>query len=145
MRTGRTIHSLTLAGLLAAITGCATTQPASTRFNYASISQPGFFPILPWDPNNGWQTPFTPTKADGLESIADCNFNMAGFVLPQDLPQYEQLGLGALVLPSETGLHLFIHAPVAGVFPTPEIDHRVKDMVEAAGCQPGHRWLLHHG
>lgn len=54
-----------------------------------------FFPILPWDPLRGWNDETGP--ADALEGIAECNFTMAGFVKPADLPACEALGLKALV------------------------------------------------
>jgi hypothetical protein len=122
--------------LCAAIAGCATTNPVSDRFKYADISKPEFFPILPWDPNNGWKTPFIPTKPDGLESIADCNFNMAGFVLPRDLPKCEKLGLGALVLPSEEAFTSFAYTRQWRDLSEQEIDRRVKAMVDSAGNSP---------
>ncbi len=116
--------------------GCATTSPAPTRFEYASVSKPEFFPILPWDPHNGWKQPFAPTKPDGLESIAECNFNMAGFVFPKDLPKCEKLGLGALVLPSEAGFTSFAYTRQWQTLSDEEIERRVKAMIDAAGNSP---------
>lgn len=54
-----------------------------------------FFPILPWDPLHGWDGTANPRH--GVESIAECNFTMAGFVKPDDLPLCEQHGLKALI------------------------------------------------
>ncbi len=56
---------------------------------------PDFFPIMPWDGHRG-----LPPLADGssvLKSIADCNFTIAGFVQPSDLPECEKLGLKAII------------------------------------------------
>jgi hypothetical protein len=53
----------------------------------------GFFPILPW----GSPSDEKISVEQGLRSIAECNFTMAGFVRPQDLPICEELGLAALV------------------------------------------------
>ncbi len=120
----------------AVFAGCMTAPAASTRFDYADISKPEFFPILPWSPHNGWKQPFSPTKPDGLESIAECNFNMAGFVFPKDLPKCEQLGLGALVLPSEKAFTSFEYTRQWRTLSEPEIERRVKAMIEASGNSP---------
>lgn len=52
------------------------------------------YPIMPWDspgdkPVVGYKHP--------LESVAECSFTVAGFVLPKDLPMCEKLGLKAIV------------------------------------------------
>lgn len=134
--TLRALYLGCLCAAVATLSGCANTRPVSTRFDYASISKPEFFPILPWDPNNGWKAPFSPTKLDGLESIADCNFNMAGFVFPKDLPRCEKLGLGALVLPSEEAFTSFAYSRQWRSLSDQEIDRRVKSMIDAAGHSP---------
>ncbi len=53
-----------------------------------------FFPIMPWDSPGD-----KPVKGYGhpLESVAECNFTIAGFVAPNDLPVCEKLGLKAIV------------------------------------------------
>ena len=56
-----------------------------------------FFPILPWGPYHGWKHKNVKRK-QGLCSIAECNFTMAGFVKPEDLPLCEELGLAAIIL-----------------------------------------------
>lgn len=57
---------------------------------------PDFFPILCWGTiPPGKQS--GDSKKNGLESIADCNFTVAGFVNPDDLPSCERLGLTAIV------------------------------------------------
>ena len=37
------------------------------------------------------------SKKNGLESIAKCNFTVAGFVKIKDVPECERLGLAAIV------------------------------------------------
>ncbi len=68
-----------------------------------SFQSPDFFPILPWSPQHGWKAPFEIKRPQGLESIAECNFTMAGFVRPEDLPLCEKLSLAAIVVP-DSGL-----------------------------------------
>ena len=57
------------------------------------VHGPELFPILPWDVLHGWQEPHR-NPQQGLESMAECNFTLAGFVSPQDLPLCEQAGIG---------------------------------------------------
>ena len=57
-----------------------------------------FFPVIPWDPQHGWKQPAI-DRTQGLETIAECNFTMAGFVLARDLPECERLGLKAIMFP----------------------------------------------
>ncbi len=85
---------------------------------------PDLSPILPWDRLHGWKEPRNPKN--GLESIAECGFTLAGFVMPEDLPLCEKLGLAAIM------------APLPGQKPwrqmtDQEIDPAVKTMVEAVG------------
>src|ERR1019366_8903901 len=68
---------------------------------YGEITSSDFFPILPWDPYHGWSKPFREHPQNGLESVADCNFNLAGFVHPRDLRRCEKLHLGAIVVPDD--------------------------------------------
>jgi hypothetical protein len=100
---------------------------------FSEITQPDFFPILPWDPYHGWNKPFVENRPNGLESIAECNFNMAGFVLPRDLSQCKKLGLGALVLPSEAAYTSSKYMREWKMLSDEEIARRVKAMVKAAG------------
>ena len=79
-----------------------------------------FFPILPWDKVYDQSKPLRSTK-NGIQSIAECNFTVAGFVRPEDLPQCEKLGLAAILAPSLNWKKLRDE----------EIDGRVKQMVEA--------------
>ncbi len=57
----------------------------------------GSFPALPWDwPEN--LSNVSLSHKFGLHSIAECNFNIAGFVKPEALPTCEKLGLAAIVV-----------------------------------------------
>ena len=53
------------------------------------------FPVLCWDPQHGWNNQYT-KRLNGLESIKDCHFTLAGFVHTRDIPECEKLGLRAL-------------------------------------------------
>lgn len=88
------------------------------------------FPILPWDPQHGWDG--TQTHLQGLKSIADCNFTMAGFVYPQDLPACEKLGLAAIMLNED--LHSAAYKWVN--LSDQEIDDTIKRWVERVGKSP---------
>lgn len=126
-----------IASLMAFLTGCATTtRPAASRFDYADITRPTFFPILPWEPNHGWKAPHLERKPDGLETLAECNFNLAGFVTPEDLPRCERLGLGAIVVPPDSVLTSPTYFREWGKLSDQEIEGRVKATVEAAGSSP---------
>src|ERR1035441_894942 len=130
----RLLNAILWCWLLAAAGGCATSQPA--RFERAAFSKPGFFPIMPWDPYHGWGQPLIEGRKNGLESIAQCNFNLAGFVLPKDLPLCRKLGLGAIMMPPAPTFtniqYLFDWRKLSDA----EIDRRVKSMVSAAGSSP---------
>jgi hypothetical protein len=136
MKTNREVVAWVAVGLGTLLAGCATRGPDPARFERAAVTSPSFFPILPWDPRNGRTPPFAPLKPNGLESIAACNFNLAGFVLPRDLPKCEQLGLGALVLPSESKFTSFNYTREWRNLSDAEIDRRIRVMVEAAGASP---------
>jgi hypothetical protein len=58
----------------------------------------GLFPILPWSPLHGWERPYE-QRRHGLESIAACNFTVAGFIHAEDVPACERLGLKAIMSP----------------------------------------------
>jgi len=72
--------------------------PASAQSPEAFSWPKEFFPILPWDALHGFRKPSVDHE-QGLQSIAECGFNMAGFVLRQDLPECERLGLKAIMFP----------------------------------------------
>ncbi len=90
---------------------------------------PDFFPILTWDKLRGWKPPYRDAK-QGLVSIAECHFTIAGFVNVEDIPACEKLGLAAIVPPDEK-------TPAAGKqwlkLSDAEIDARVRVMVERSG------------
>lgn len=88
-----------------------------------------FFPIFPCDPQHGYRAPFIQKRTWGLESIKECNYTMAGFVRPEDLPECEKLGLAAIMI-SGAGL---IQAKEWGKFSDAKIDSIIKKMVDEAG------------
>jgi len=94
MQTRVHLNVLLTCVLLAAVAAhpcsAADTAPAGEEIFPAT-----FFPILPWDPQHGWLEPFV-NRTNGLESIAECGFTLAGFVQPRDLALCEKLGLGQL-------------------------------------------------
>ncbi|MDB6125517.1 MAG: hypothetical protein JWQ71_4510 [Pedosphaera sp.] len=134
-----------LRDLLVTILGCClclqifipqASGGTSEKFNFADISKPDFFPILPWDAYHNGKKPFIDRGAKGLEGIAECNFNMAGFVLPQDLKVCEKLGLGAIMFPSEEALASPDYTRQWRKLSDEEIDNRIKQMVKVAGSSP---------
>ena len=109
--------------LIATLVGAAVAahQPRNAPTDLVPLRHaPDLFPILPWDVVHNPQKPSRSAK-NGLESIAECNFTVAGFVGPEDLPLCEKLGLVAIVAPSQNWKKLRDE----------EIDGRVKQMVEA--------------
>jgi hypothetical protein len=109
---------------------------AAKKLDFGNISRPEFFPILTWDPQHGWTKPFNDHPRNGLEAIAECNFNIAGFVFPKDLRKCEKLGIGAIVLPTENDFTNFEHFRCWSKWSDEEIDRRVKKMVRDAGNSP---------
>jgi len=105
---------------------CASLKEAGVKFS------PDFFPILPWEPQHGFWQPFVKQRKFGLDSIAQCNFNLAGFVRPEDLPLCEKLHLAAIVI-DETG---FVEAKELRDYTDEQIDAKVRRMVEQAGSSP---------
>lgn len=104
-------------------------------FRFGDINSPDFFPILPWDPQHTWNKPH-PQFTNEFASIAECHFNMAGFVLPQDLARCKQIGLSAIMLPTDTNFTAFEYFRQWPKLSDAEIDRRVRDMVHAAGKNP---------
>ncbi len=120
-------------GLLASNSFAGEDAPAVAPAIEPLELSPDLFPILPWDVLHGWKPPFRNPK-HGLESIAGCNFTLAGFVAPGDLPLCEKLGLAAIMAPTKGG-----DEPWFGKWrdmTDEEIDQTVKQMVEAAGDNP---------
>lgn len=93
---------------------------------------PDLFPIMPWDVLHDWKQPHRNPK-HGLESIAECNFSLAGFVTPEDLPLCEKLGLAAIMAPAESDKPWFGKWREMNA---EQIDQAVKRMVEASGDSP---------
>ena len=126
-------------GILASLAQAAEGPPAATADSTPPITSlpglevfthsPDFFPILTWDRLRGWKPPYRDAR-QGLPSIAECHFTIAGFVHVDDLPACEKLGLVAIVAPDEK-------AGAAGrewlKLADDEIDRRVKVMVERSG------------
>lgn len=115
------------------VTRAVASEPA--LLDFSDITKPEFFPILPWDPYHGWKNKDA-TRKNGLESIAECHFNMAGFVLPKDLRQCRKLSLGAIVLPTDKMFTNFNYFQEWKKLSDSEIDRRVRDMVKGAGSGP---------
>jgi hypothetical protein len=107
-----------------------------SRLVFGDITKPDFFPILPWDPYHGWSKPFVEHRPNGLESIADCNFNMAGFVQPRDLRRCEKLHLGAIVLPADDDTTSPSFRREWKKLSDEEIERRIKQAIRAAGKSP---------
>ena len=127
------IASLLAFGVWTLNAGCAIASP---NFDRADFSKPDFFPIFPWDPYHGWGKPLIERGTNGLESIAQCDFNVAGFVLPKDLPLCRKLGLGAIMLPTEPAFTNVQYIYEWKKLSDAQIDLRVKLMVKAAGSNP---------
>lgn len=129
--------SLAICCLFAAFLAQSDFCRGADKFAYGDISGPEFFPILPWDPYHGWAKPnLERSRADGLQSIADCDFNMTGFVLPRDLRECRKLGLSAIMLwtdPAFTNVqYIFEWRKLSDA----QIDRKVRDQVAAAGSNP---------
>ncbi len=129
-KNSRTAISCLILWLLAR---CVTCQ-ATGALDFCDISKPDFFPVLPWDPYHGWSTPnIERGRNDGLESIAECNFNMAGFVLPRDVRECRKLGLGAIMLPMDATFTNIQYLCDWKKLSDAEIDRRVRQDVASAG------------
>jgi hypothetical protein len=120
--------------LLALAAGCATSH--QSNFDRADVTKPGFFPILPWDPYHRWGPQLMERPNNGMESIKACDFNMAGFVLPMDLPRCQKLGLGAIMLSTDTDFTNVNYIYEWKKLSDEQIDARVKNLVRAAGSNP---------
>lgn len=59
-----------------------------------------FFPIMPWDGLQGWELPVKGFQHP-LESVAACNFTVAGFVEAKDLPVCKRVSLKAIIAPPQ--------------------------------------------
>jgi hypothetical protein len=119
---------LLLAGTVAA--------PALDKFAVADVTKREFFPILPWDPLRGWDGQGRECETNGLKSMTECHFNMAGFVLAKDLPECRALGLGAIVVPPPESGSATSSQTQWKQLTDEEIDRRIRAMVKYAGSSP---------
>ena len=120
-----------------AVVLAALSLPArgASPFRFGDVTSPDFFPILPWDPQHGWSKEFK-KGTNELESIAECHFNMAGFVRPEDLPRCKKLGLSAILLPTDATFKSFAFFQEWKKLSGAEIDRRVQQIVRGAGHNP---------
>jgi hypothetical protein len=123
------------AGLILLLAGAACAETGG-KLAASDVTRPDFFPILPWSPYHGWAKPFIENRPSGLESIADCQFNMAGFVFRKDLRLCEKLGLGAIVLPVDDADTSPTYRREWRKLPDAEIDLRIKHIVRISGKSP---------
>lgn len=65
-------------------------------FEYKPSFSPDFFPLYPWDHLYDWASRYQ-TMEDALSGIADCGFNMAGFVYPEHVSLCEKNNLACIV------------------------------------------------
>src|SRR5665213_1471309 len=135
-------NTILIVCVLATLADCATSKEAQTKLDQADSSQPDFFPILPWDPTLVWAQALIEGRKNGLESIADCNFNMAGFVLPKDLPECRKLGLGAIMLTTDPAFTNVQYIYDWTNLPDADIERRVKKMVDDSGANPAIKGYL---
>jgi hypothetical protein len=133
------LRILLLAACVGAALASATIEAApnpDANFRFTDITQPDFFPILPWDPYHGWTKPFVGQRRNGFDSLAECRFNMAGFVSPEDLRQCRKLGLGAILLPVAEAAKSSDYMRDWKKLSDAQIDGRVKEMVRSGGSHP---------
>lgn len=97
---------------------------------------------MTWDPQHGWAKPFTNNPVNGLEAIAECNFNVAGFVFPKDLAKCKKLGLGGILLPTENDFTNFESFRNWSKMSDAEVDRRIKRLVHEAGSSPAFKGIF---
>jgi hypothetical protein len=125
--------------LLGFCLSAAVVSQAADRFPFTDYRQPDFFPILPWDPLHGWDGKAMELNDNGQESIAECHFNFAGFVLPKDLPKCWKLRLAAILLPLDNTLLPPNYRKQWRDLADDEIESRIKILVTSAGSNPAAR------
>jgi hypothetical protein len=87
---------------------------------------------MPWDSLKDVKTPgLNPEKA--LQAIAECQFTVAGFVEPEDLPLCRKLGLLAIVAPRK---NLDSWKEPWGSLSDLKIEERVKELVGRTAGDP---------
>jgi hypothetical protein len=104
--------------------------PLAEANSQAFRPAPDFFPVVAWDRQDAWRK-FDPSAVASLRDAADCQFNVVGFIRPEDLPVCEKLGLMAIVAPSgaAAGKPWFRDWKTMS---NDEIDRGVQSMVEQA-------------
>jgi len=90
-----------------------------------------FFPILPWG-TVPMQTGAEAARLRGIPSIKDCEFTIAGFVQPKDLPECERLGMKAILAAPRNKPWFGHHAKLSDS----QIDEMVRAQVKTAGTSP---------
>jgi hypothetical protein len=124
-------------GLLALLIFSHSIRAIAANPEFGDITKPDFFPILPWDPYHGWsKSDLEHTDENGLKSIAECNFNLGGFVLPRDLKDCRKYGLGAIMFSSDPGRTNVDYIYQWRRLSDEQIVQRVKDMVRASKGNP---------
>lgn len=123
-------------GGLSLLLAAGSLGATGSGLNASDITQPDFFPILPWSPYHGWVKPYTDHRQSGLESVADCHFNMAGFVWPKDLRRCKKLGLGALVLVPDQDTSSPPYQRAWRRLSDAAIEQRIRQIIRAAGKSP---------
>ena len=117
---------MSLAAVVFILVVASPGQEGSPAMNFPA----DFYPILPWGRSPSPEQADDPAR--GLPSMAECGFNLSGFVAPELLPLCEQYGLKAIVSPGELGLKKSEWATL----PAEQIDGRIKTMVETIGDSP---------
>lgn len=135
-RLGKPARNLLVLCLLSLVWAADSSGASDRRLDASDITKPDFFPILPWSPYHGWRAPFITHRPSGLESIADCQFNLAGFVWAQDLRRCRKLGLGAILAPAAAEVTSPGYYREWKKLSDAEIEGRVLRMVRAAGRNP---------
>jgi hypothetical protein len=122
--------------LLARVDGSARAQSAGSAAapselnSQAFHAKADFFPVVAWDRQDAWRK-FDPSAEACLRDAADCQFNVVGFIRPEDLPVCEKLGLSAIVAPSApAGAKAWFRDWKA--LGDDDIDQGVRSMVEQA-------------
>jgi hypothetical protein len=87
---------------------------------------PEEFPILPWTEPWRWWGP--PNNPETLTDIADCGFNLAGFVTPAELDAVGVAGLKAIVFEDARGTSIHVVGNMSNLTMA-EVQQRVDAMV----------------